>query len=379
MTGTETATATGGGACVHSSSEPATRFNEEGHTCQQTKVGSPRSEAPLLAEDSPAESVPEEIVGCTLAEAVSVYKAHRKGEAANERFSSGTLHGRAQRRYAALLNADRKLRQAYDNPTVAMLTLVGQAVSDGEWIPPVEHTEAVTDPLNNFFATLRHHLGGYDWEYAAVRGATKQGVSHWHILLWIDGNPSLDTFAPAVKGFINNSDVSESKQHPLGEAIKVNTTPSEGLNPIGKMDRERGTVSQFTRYVATQLPHVSPVRELSDAEAMQGAIEWAARSQGFRTSSGIRITDSEAAYLSQDEKEGGERGDSASGTVVSGTFVILIYDYITHIAETVETDSASSNDLRPINRPEPTYNARPPPRELSLIPLRLRELKPCHL
>ncbi|SFS56267.1 hypothetical protein [Halostagnicola kamekurae] len=275
-----------GGVCLPSP-------DSDGHTCPSAKIGTPRSETQLLAEDSPVDLTVKELAGLTLAEATDVYKAHRAGEAANERYTSGTLLGRARRRYGALLSTDRQLRQEYDNPTVAMLTLTANPVFGGEWITPLEHTEALTEPLSNVFATLRYHLREYKFEYAAVRGATDQGVSHWHIVMWIDGNPSPDTFAPAVESFINNCDIASQEQHPLEDAVKVNTIPSQDLKPIGKTDRERGTVSKLSRYVATQIPHVSGVDDMSEAEAMQGAIEWAASSRGFRTSSGIQLTNVE--------------------------------------------------------------------------------------
>lgn len=271
-------------------------------------LGSSRTETQLLAEGSPVDLAVEELAGMTLAEASDAYEAHRAGESANESFSTGTKLGRARRRYGALLNADRRLRQEYDNPTVAMLTLTGTPVWGGEWITPVEHTEAVTESLGNVLEALRYHLSdprkrSLDYEYAAVRGASEQGVSHWHIVVWVDGDVSREAFAPAIDAHIRNSEVADADTHDLADAVKVNTAPSSDLKPIGKLDADRGSVSQITRYVATQIPHVSSVGELSDAESLQGAIEWAAPSRGFRTSSGISVSKEDGHTCRQPKKE----------------------------------------------------------------------------
>jgi len=76
------------------------------------------------------------------------------------------------------------------------------------------------------------------------------------------------------------------------------------MTPSCKLDVDRGNVLQLTRYVATQTPHVSEVDALTDAEALQGAIEWATPSRGFRTSSGISISKEDGQTCRQPKRDG---------------------------------------------------------------------------
>lgn len=233
----------------------------------------------------------DELQGLTLEEAVSRYVGKRVAERDGNFVT--TLRDRKLGAYGRILEKDRSTRSRHSSPSVAMLTLVGPSLDQSALSAPVDYTEALAGGLDPAIQCLRRtHLKSREWNWVAVRGATKDRLPHWHVVLWIAGDVERDDLLPAVGSFVRSWDASvDPERNPPEEAVKIDTDPAESTRRSGnycedvaegKGNQEFAPAHPLAIYTGQNLPHVKTIGKADVGELWHGTIEWASRSFAVR-------------------------------------------------------------------------------------------------
>ena len=245
---------------------------------------------------------------------IQQYLNHRRGERASVEsddspVSAGTLRRRAIRKNAVIHRADRTIQERMTDPAVCLLTYSGQFDPTEDAV--VDYAGGLSDALDSAFDTLRYQVEDKrDWsvDYVCVLGGTDRGIPHYHLVVWIDqagmSDPTVsglrDALQPAVQRFrdelgpTRREAVGADQDVPQG-ALRVDMSPSEGLQSYPADRDNGGPVHQFPRYVANQLPHLGAPdaddrdRQLSESDRRIGAVADAVPTEvsQWRSSTGV--------------------------------------------------------------------------------------------
>jgi len=235
---------------------------------------------------------PTEIRGATVQDAESRYIGIRQAEKGNNKFSSGTKHGRSLSKFSRLMDTDRVARIVFDKPVVGMQTLVFDPKEtclalSREAIGPVEQSQIVTSGAERAIRRTRERLAetGNQFVYFGVRDMDSDGLSHWHIYWCADRTvidiDSLDLLA-GVESYVRNSPGALVADHSATEAVKWDPNPGQTVEAHGADISHGGPVHPSARYVASSLPHLGSVGEMEPRAVRHGAIECATPSKALK-------------------------------------------------------------------------------------------------
>jgi hypothetical protein len=189
-------------------------------------------------------------------------------ERAEKEASHSYTRKQANRRFARAKDVDRHFIKEYDIFSTVLITYDAGV--------PVE--ESVAEHSKRFYprAVVRKRrnilksLDAYE-DYAGVSLlAPKEGnrvpqangpYSHAHTFLWIPGEVSAEDFYPLVKRHITHVEDATEDNHPLAEAVSVQThdssevkTPEAVITRGADLDRERGTTTALPQELGANLP-----------------------------------------------------------------------------------------------------------------------------
>lgn len=276
-----------------------------------------------FASPSSADTLPDRYLFDTgeplpLNEAAERYRNHRLGEEASTEINGfrGSLHRRARRKCALIHHADRRFRAQEGDPSLLLLTLAGSwNPTHDEYGPLLDYELAVAETLDSIWSTVRYRLlRGREAEYVLIEAGTEQGVPHWHLLIWTEGDEDtlranaeevLRRFQSALPDELREFDPSEGASVPDG-AILIDTDPNTELKSY-PADGDSGPVHAFARYVANQLPHlgladrdVDTFEGMTAGEARYGVLADASPTVGWRASHAVSRGDQASTSSTED-------------------------------------------------------------------------------
>jgi len=153
-------------------------------------------------------------------------------------------------------------------------------------VEPLTLLDQLADGLNEALQELRRLLRYHDVEYEYIKvvtGTEYFATPHCHLLIYMDDHPPRSVFTKTMEKFVEKCPA-PTPGHKVPDPI-----PTEGacvtLRSSDEIeytsDERRGSVSTGARYVARQIPHITPVDELQSddletySRAQFGAVAYA--------------------------------------------------------------------------------------------------------
>lgn len=201
----------------------------------------------------------------TLGEAQNAIAERLVGEAANDGWHD-TRRSRTRYAFKRILHSDRKFRQKFDDFHTALVSL---RVCPEDW-PLATLFDSVASVGRDAIKRINHYLD--DWGYASVMAGTdRYGTPHLHVLFWVDGEVTPETFEPMVNYFVTNCPFapSDGTGNRIEEGAVTVRGPRQEL-ARAKIDDEKiekyGACTAGAHYVANQLPYLAFPAEATQAE-----------------------------------------------------------------------------------------------------------------
>ena len=210
------------------------------------------------------------------------YIYHRAGEEASD--NGSTLNSRARNTYRQVFDLDRTMRENHGAEVcMALLTfrLSPESPDGGGLVEPLTLLDQLADGLNPALQELRRLLRYHDvgYEYIKVVTGTEYfATPHCHLLIYMNDHPPRSVFTKTMEKFVEKCPA-PTPGHAVPDPI-----PTEGACVTLRSGDEieyTSDVSTGARYVARQIPHITPVDELQSddletySRAQFGAIAYA--------------------------------------------------------------------------------------------------------
>lgn len=224
---------------------------------------------------------PNELRGVTVNVAENKYIGRRRGERTNTSFGKGTLRHRARHQYHELLCADRRSREFFSDPALALLTLVIDPTYGDGLIGPVEQLDLIRSGMSYALRRMRDRIGIARMTCFGVRELDADGIAHAHLYVAGD-NSQIDTLdmLAGVESHVRQIPLACPEDHTYKKAIRWDPTPENTVKQWTEGDKKEGAVHPFARYIAGSLPNLGPAGDLTPIEIRQGTLEWAATTTG---------------------------------------------------------------------------------------------------
>lgn len=278
-----------------------------------------RRSRPLIPNSVPTWQLPDPLINDdgepqTVGEAAETYlriNQHNR----NEENRTSRYEIARRRHYPRLLDADRMFQDSMDALTTALFVrMVSPFDGSGAILTPweIEGLLCDSDLRTSVRQTIDYHLGGFDYEWAAVTTPTETGGTPYELMLiWIDDPDNevrVDNLEPAMRRHLERCPIAHPEHHEYSEdgsgAIQIEHDPETVDEPpeqftsiFAESDHTPYPPTIGALYIATQLPDLvvgdfyDPDRSFqgeSEETLVEGAaIGWATPHHWVRYSSGV--------------------------------------------------------------------------------------------
>lgn len=216
-------------------------------------------------------------------------------------------------KYGELAGVDRKLQEEFEDLYCAFITLRGnQYNTEDGFRCPVDHLSDLLESNKDVTSALGYYLDGRRYARLSVLGAHKQGYTHVHHGLWIEGKIDRETLDPVVDAHLRHCPIAFAKEHQYDKAIRI-----WKADPDSDYDRSEDVpLTGLARDLGSHLPAIGgSVLDSEPSTQRFSTVLWASGRTQWRPSSSFRewVGKTQRAY-----QRAQSESDSPSSPSVTG-------------------------------------------------------------